>query len=308
MKRILVTGGAGFIGSAVIPELKAHDYEVFVVDNLSFGNRDLLNIPDTHFFEDDILDKPRMREIFQEVRPDSVVHLAAIHFIPYCNAHPYEAANINIMGTLNLLDAIRETGGVDRFFFASTAAVYPVYDHATPETHATGPLDIYGLTKYTGERLCREFHLETGIDTIICRFFNAFGPNETNPHVIPVIQEQINAGNRTIMLGNLEPKRDFIHTYDMARAARMLLEQFKGGVDVFNLGRGIEYSVRELVEAFERQIGEKITILQDPERIRPSDRMHLLADVSKLKAHTGWEPTIGLDEGIKTLIRIPVNE
>lgn len=308
MKKILVTGGAGFIGSAVISELQATDYEVFVIDDLSFGNRAHIDLPDACFFEDSILNKSRLREIFEEVKPDAVVHLAAIHFIPYCNEHPYEAANINIMGTINLLDIIRETESVQKVFFASTAAVYPISDDAVKEDHATGPLDIYGLTKYTGERLLREFHLDTGTATVICRFFNAFGPNETNPHVIPEIQEQINVGERTIMLGNLEPKRDFIHTHDMARAVRMLLEQFEEGLDVFNLGRGIEYSIKEVVEAFERQIGEPVTILQDPNRVRKSDRLHLLADISKLTAFTGWEPQIGLDEGIKTLIRIPVND
>jgi len=149
--------------------------------------------------------------------------------------------------------------------------------------------------------LSREFHLETGVSTIVCRFFNAFGPNETNPHLIPEIQKQINLGMRTIQLGNLDPKRDFIHTYDMARAVIALMNS-NIDHDIFNLGRGIEYSVREIVESFERELGESITIEQDPERIRKTDRMHLLADVSKLKSAIGWEPEWGIDQGVKTLI------
>ena len=137
---------------------------------------------------------------------------------------------------------------------------------------------------------------------MICRFFNAFGPNETNPHLIPEIQQQVNDGKRTINLGNLTPKRDFIHTSDMARAVRMLMTADGQGINTFNLGRGIEYSVTEIVEAFERQLGEKITIEQEQSRIRKTERMHLLADVSKLKAETGWEPEWGIDEGIATLI------
>jgi UDP-glucose 4-epimerase len=119
--------------------------------------------------------------------------------------------------------------------------------------------------------------------------------------LIPEIQQQINSGKRTIQLGNLEPKRDFIHTYDMARAVISLLKsdiQF----DVFNLGRGIEYSVREIVEAFERELGEEISIEQDPDRMRKTDRMHLLANVSKLKSAIGWEPEWNIDQGVKTLI------
>ena len=303
MKKIIITGGAGFIGSAVIKHFQEFNYEIFVIDNLSFGNRNFINIDDKYFFKEDILNKAKMMEIFNQVQPEFVIHLAAIHFIPYCNQHPYESANINIQGTMNILDAAENAKSVNKLFFASTAATYPIYDHAVTEKHKTGPLDIYGLSKLTGEHLLNEFYLKTKIPTVICRFFNAFGPNETNPHLIPEIQNQINAEKRTISLGNLTPKRDFIHTYDMARAVRLLMEKEIHGIDTFNLGRGIEYSVTEIVEAFERQLGEKIIIEQEQSRIRKTERMHLLADVSKLKATTGWEPEWTIDEGIKTLIK-----
>lgn len=301
MSKILVTGGAGFIGSAVIKLFNELNHEIFVIDNLSFGNRDFIDIDNNHFFEEDILNASKVSSIINKIKPDSIVHLAAIHFIPYCNKHPYESSNINITGTINILNAAKEAG-VKQVFFASTAAVYPIYDEAVSETNTTGPMDIYGLSKLTGEHLCNEFHLETGIPTIICRFFNAFGPNETNPHLIPEIQDQINAGKRTINLGNLTPKRDFIHTSDMATAVKTLLDKVKEGIHVYNLGRGIEYSVTDIVDAFERQIGEKITIEVEQARVRKTERMHLLADVSKLKT-LGWEPKIGIDEGIKTLIK-----
>ncbi|HAE30647.1 MAG TPA: nucleoside-diphosphate sugar epimerase [Flavobacteriales bacterium] len=300
-KKIVVTGGAGFIGSALIKHLIEDGHEIFVIDNLSFGNRDFVDVDNDHFFECDILDRGRIHSLLADVNPDWVIHLAAIHFIPYCNEHPFEAADINIRGTINVIDACKQLENLKRFFFASTAAVYPISDDAVHEEHPLCPLDIYGLTKLAGERLSHEFHLETGVSTIVCRFFNAFGPNETNPHLIPEIQKQINLGMRTIQLGNLDPKRDFIHTYDMARAVIALMNS-NIDHDIFNLGRGIEYSVREIVESFERELGESITIEQDPERIRKTDRMHLLADVSKLKSAIGWEPEWGIDQGVKTLI------
>ncbi|HNR47832.1 MAG TPA: GDP-mannose 4,6-dehydratase [Bacteroidia bacterium] len=301
MKRILVTGGAGFIGSAVIAHLQRAGHEIFVIDNLSFGNRQFINVDDKHFFNADILDENRMDEIIGSIRPNIIIHLAAIHFIPYCNQHPYESSNINIRGTIHILKAARKYKP-EKVFFASTAAVYPIYDNAVNETFATGPMDIYGLSKLTGEHLCNEFHLQSQIPVVVCRFFNAFGPNETNPHLIPEIQKQVLEGKRKIQLGNLTPKRDFIHTFDMAAAVETLLTQVKEGIHTFNLGRGIEYSVTEIVDAFSKAIGEKIEIEVDPARVRKVERQHLLADVSKLKS-LGWEPKIGIEEGIKTLVQ-----
>lgn len=301
-KRILVTGGAGFIGSAIINQLQSAGQEIFVLDNLSFGNKSFISIPDDHFFETDIRDRETVFQIVQKIQPDSILHLAAIHFIPYCNQHPFEAADINIRGTMNVLDAAKATGTVKQLFFASTAAVYPIYDEAISENFELKPLDIYGITKLAGERLCHEFHLATGIPAIICRFFNAFGPNETNPHLIPEIQQQINEGKRSLHLGNLDPRRDFIHTADMAAAIEALLEKFNSGIDYFNLGRGVEYSVKEVVAAFETELNEKLEIQTDPSRVRKVERMHLLANIDKLKSFTGWKPRISLEEGIRTLI------
>src|ERR1700739_342564 len=300
--KVLVTGGAGFIGSAIIPELQKQIHEIVVVDDLSFGNRKFINIPDAHFFQLSILEKQKLKDTINTISPDYVIHLAAIHFIPYCNEHPFLSADINITGTLNLLDALENCNSIKKILFASTAAVYPITEAAMPETLPPGASDIYGLSKVAGEHLCNEFYLKTNIPTVICRFFNAFGLNETNPHLIPEIQRQVNSGNRKIKLGNLAPKRDYIHTTDMARAVTMLTQKFNNGIDTFNIARGIEYSVTEIVEAFEKNLGEKIQIETDPARVRKTDRLHLLADISKLKKYTGWEPLMSLEEGIKELL------
>lgn len=301
-KKVLITGGAGFIGSALFRELSAQGNEVFVLDDLSFGRRELVPIDDNHFHRVDIRHRSGVMEVFSAVRPDQVLHLAAVHFIPYCNEHPVEAADINITGTINVLDACAMAGTVHQVFVASTAAVYPITDGAIAEDHPFGPLDIYGITKLATERLASEFHHRTGTPVIIGRFFNAFGPNETNPHLIPEIQKQVRAGSRTLRLGNLDPKRDFIHTEDMSRAMSALLNAGLQGVETFNIGRGIEYSVREIVEAFARQLGEPLGIEVDAARVRKVERMHLLADVSKLRRITGWEPRWTIDEGVATLL------
>jgi UDP-glucose 4-epimerase len=302
MKKILVTGGAGFIGSAVVAQLQRAGHDVFVIDNLSFGNRKFIEVDDAHFFCEDILNRNAVANILNQVQPQWVIHLAAIHFIPYCNQHPFQSSDINIRGTMHVLEAAAALPSLEKVFFASTAAVYPITDPAITEDTVPAPMDIYGLSKLAGERLCHGFHLQTGKPVIVCRFFNAFGPNETNPHLIPEIEKQVKEGKRTIALGNLTPKRDFIHTYDMANALEMLLNTFNHGFDVFNLGRGIEYAVTEIVESFERALGEKIHIEVDQARVRKVERMHLLANVDKLKKFTGWSPEWGIDQGITNLL------
>ena len=302
-KRVLITGGAGFIGSALVKFLAEKGHQVYVVDDLSFGRRELAAVADERFLRMDIRDSAGMQRAFEAIRPQWVLHLAAVHFIPYCNQHPALAADININGTISVLDAAAANASVEQVFVASTAAVYPIVGGALGEAHPTGPLDIYGTTKLACERIARDFHGTTGKPTIVGRFFNAFGPNETNPHLIPEIQRQVLAGARTLRLGNLDPKRDFIHTEDMGRAMEALLEAGVNGFDTFNIGRGIEYSVREIVEAFARQLGEPLAIEVDPARVRKVERMHLLADVSKLKARTGWAPRWDIDEGVATLLR-----
>ncbi len=301
-KRVLITGGAGFIGSALGAQLVSKGHEVHVVDDLSFGRRQLAPVPDECFHLVDIRDRAAVRTTVERIAPQWTLHLAAVHFIPYCNAHPIEATDINICGTINVLDACGAVPGCEQVFVASTAAVYPIADHAVGEGHDTGPMDIYGVTKLATERLAGEFQMRSGIPTIIGRFFNAFGPNETNPHLIPEIQRHVLAGARTLKLGNLDPKRDFIHTHDMACAMDALLNAGLKGLEVFNIGRGIEYSVREVVEAFERQLGEPLKIEVDPARVRKVERMHLLADVSKLERVTGWKAQWDLDQGIRTLL------
>lgn len=302
MQKVVVTGGAGFIGSAIVPRLQESNFDVYVIDNLSFGSRNFINIEDDKFFEIDIRNAEALKKVMNEISPEIIIHLAAIHFIPYCNQHPFESSDINIRGTINVLEAAKRCENLKKVFFASTAAVYPICDEGVSEEHTSLPLDIYGLSKLTGEHLMQKFHCETGLDVIVCRFFNAFGPQETNPHLIPEIEKQLKEGKRKIELGNLTPKRDFIHTYDMANAVLKLITLDNVKYDVFNLGRGIEYSVTEIVEAFERILKEKIEIIVAPERVRKVERMHLLANVDKLKSATGWEPKWTIDQGIKDLI------
>jgi len=303
MKRILVTGGAGFIGSHLVKKFLELNYHVLVIDDLSFGKRDLLPLFDEklEFVKGNITDKAVLANALKKFKPEIVVHLAAVHFVPYCIDHPVRTSEVNIVGTRNLLECCRKVRP-EVLFFASSAAVYPISDEVSDENSSVGPIDIYGLTKVVGEDLARLFYRESEVKTIVARLFNVYGPNETNPHVIPEIVGQLKSGSREIELGNLSPKRDYVHVQDVVDAIMALLEKSKRRFDIFNVGSGREYSVSEIIEQCKQVIGEELGIRQSKNRMRKSERMHLLADITKIQQATGWSPKIGLGDGLQGLL------
>ena len=305
MARTLVTGGVGFIGSHLVKRLISLNHDVLVIDNLSFGKRE--SIPQTSgnlsFVDGDIADRKLLTELIDGFRPEIVVHLAAIHFIPYCNENPVKAVETNILGTRYLLEACK-LSRPDTFVFASSAAVYGISDSKLSEEDLPEPNDIYGFSKLTGEDLCRLFHLETGVRTIIGRLSNVYGAGETNAHVIPEIIKQLIEGKADIELGNIEPKRDFINVKDVAEAFIALLNDYKGDFGIFNIGSGKEYSVREILEICERIIGSEIRAKSTKSRIRKTDRMHLLSDVGKIMRETSWRPKINIEDGLRELLHL----
>ena len=190
-------------------------------------------------------------------------------------------------------------------FFASTAAVYPIADDPNPETREPAPSDIYGITKLSGEDLAELFQRRTGIRTVVGRLFNAYGPHETNPHVIPEIIAQLRAGQRELRLGNVLPRRDFIHVTDLAHAIVLLLHTATPPFAIFNIGTGEEYSITEILAFCEQILGEHIMVKPDPTRFRKTERMHLRADSSKLRNLTGWRPRMTMSAGLRDLLQAP---
>lgn len=297
---VLVTGGAGFIGSHVAKQLDTVGASVLAIDNCFAGSESL--VPDGVRFEQVDIRSDELESVVRDFDPDAIVHLAAIHYIPYCNANPEETFQVNVMGTRNLLSAAREVSNLETVVFASSAAVYPPREEANTESSQTGPMDIYGETKLVGEDLAELFQKQTGVPTAATRLFNVYGPNETNEHLIPAILTQIRDGKREIELGNLTPKRDFIHVSDVATAITTLVKEFDGSFRTYNIGTGTEYSVREVVTKTSEALGEEIEIAQDDQRVRESDRPHLKADNSRLCEEFSWEPEVDFVSGLRELL------
>jgi len=297
-RHVLVTGGAGFIGSHLSRHLIERGATVHVIDDLAAGREEY--VPKKGEFDVVDIRSDECRKIIRDTDPDEIVHLAARHYIPFCNANPEETYNVNVMGTRNLLEVAQEVD-LDRFVFASTGAVYPPDRAVHTENDSVGPDDIYGRTKLVGEDLVRFFHHESGVASVSVRLFNTYGPNETNEHLIPAILEQIEDSSRELELGNLSPRRDFIHVSDVTRAIVRILETVNDGYQTYNIGSGAAHSVQEVVELTAEALGEPLRIAQDEDRVRESDRPHLEADISRAKARLDWEPQVDFVEGLREL-------
>ena len=301
MSRVFVTGGAGFVGGPLCRTLKAGGHEVIVYDNLFNGRRE--NVEGFDLVQGDIRDQDLLRRTLDAFAPAAVYHLAAIHFIPYCNAHPAEAVDVNTRGTASLLEVLK-ADPPERVIAISTAAVYAPSDTAHREEDHPGPIDIYGCSKLFAEGLLELYRRETGRAAVTVRLFNVYGLQDTNPHVLPDILDQVRAGKREIELGNLSPKRDYIHTDDVASGLFSLLDfDAGGGYHCVNLGTGSEVSVTELVEAVSRCLGTEIRIRSTAARQRKVERPHLLADISRIGRATGWRPRYDLARGMEKTLR-----
>lgn len=306
-RKALITGGAGFVGSALTRLLAAHDWDVLVYDSLNPGKRAFLpeDAPNVTLEVGDILDEPSLTRVLQGFAPEVVFHLAAIHYIPYCNAHPLETIRVNVEGTEAVFRACR-AAGVPRVVFASTAAVYPARPGPLHESLPPGPLDIYGYTKLFGEQLAEWHQKQTGSTVAIARLFNVYGPRETNPHLISQLLEQLVEGSDELLVGNVGPKRDYVYVDDIARGIYELgtvAVADKNTLLCANIGTGREFSVGEVLEALQEITGRRVTVVQDAARMRASDRPNLQSDPSTLRGLVGWAPDTDFRVGLAELYR-----
>lgn len=304
----VVTGAAGFLGSHVVEQLLRKQIPVIGVDSLAGGRWQFLapfaDNPLFQFACVDIRDEAALTELFRRERPSTVVHLAALHFIPAAMRNPGLAVSLNVHGTQTLLSACRESK-VERFWFSSTADVYKASEQAHHESGAIGPFNIYGVTKWMGEQLVQlESSIRPECHFVIGRLFNLYGPHETNPHILPEVINQIRSSNGSVVLrlGNVTPKRDLVPIVDAARAVIEVLEKSGPGVTTVNVGTGVSVSVQEVVERIATILERPIRIEIDPAKVRAVERNHLQADVGALRKLIGWAPHGDLTRGLRELL------
>ncbi len=299
-KKVLVTGGAGFIGSTLVRRLLKERADVIVLDNFRSGSLNNLKEVEKQItiINGTILDK-NLDKIFKDNKVDFVFNLAALPYIPDSYKIPHEFFEVNSLGTLNVVMSAVKTG-VKRVLQYSSSEVYGTAKQLPMnEDHPTLPHSTYAVSKLAADRVCFTLFHEKKAPVVILRQFNTYGPRETHPYIIPIAMSQLSKSSK-INLGNIKARRDFVYVEDSADAAVRLIKH--NGIDgqVFNCGSSKDCSIEFLVNKIGEIMGHKrIYIKVEKSRLRPLDVQVLGADYSKLNKVTGWNPKINIEEGLK---------
>jgi len=299
--RVCVTGGCGFIGVHLVERLLHEGHKVQVLDNFAVAGPERLGEhPNLQVVQVDVRDQETMLSTLMDYPSEAIFHLAALHFIPYCNENPVETLDVNVAGTQNVVRGALKSG-VSRLILASSAAVYTPQSSACIEDEHPGPVDAYGFSKWMAELVMRDMVNSAPIKALSARLFNVYGPLETNPHVIPHILEQLKVDG-PIDLGNLDSKRDYVFTEDVVDGLMCLLDASQTESQIFNLGTGSAYSVREILQVLEKLLGRSIEVRSRSDLLRKQDRPLLLADPSRIKGQTSWQAAFNLESGLRQLL------
>jgi UDP-glucose 4-epimerase len=291
--RAIVTGGAGFIGSHVVEALLARGDEVTVIDDFSNGKHE--NVPDgVRIVEEDI--RQGLHDVFADVRPEVCFHLAAQVDVRVSVDRPNLDASVNVLGTIEVLEAAREHE--TQVVFSSTGgAIYGECDGPAPETSERRPLAPYGVSKLAGEEYLAAFNRLYGTRHVALRYGNVYGPRQ-DPHgeagVVAIFFGKLAENEPPRIFGDGSQTRDYVYAGDVARATVAAAGQDGG---VFNVGTGQETSVVELYDACRRVAGSKLDAEPAPARLGELQRSVL--DVSLAERELGWQPEVSLEEGLR---------
>ncbi len=297
MKKILITGGAGFIGSHLTDKLIGLGYEVVIIDNLSTGSKTNLN-KKAKFYKVDIQDK-KISGIFAKEKPEIVFHYAAQISVRDSVGDPIEDAKINILGSLNILENCKKYKVKKIIFSSSGGSIYGETDvFPTSETAKEVPLSPYAIAKLSVEKYLYFYYKYFGLDFISLRFANVYGPRQNSKGeagVIAIFCDKMIAEQKVYINGSGNQTRDFVFVEDVARAGVLALE--KNEVGIFNLGTDKETDINTIFIKLKKLLNSNCQELHAPKQPGESERSCL--DFSKIQNHLGWSPEYSLDEGLE---------
>ena len=298
-KRVLVTGGAGFIGSEVVSQLLTNGYFVTILDNFSSGKKQYLPKSNKKLkvIKGDIRDKKSVKKAVTD--QEVVIHLAALPFIPDSFYYPGDFFDVNTNGSINMLWNSIKSRSVETFVHISTSEVYgSAQTVSMNENHPTTPHSTYAVSKLAGDRAAFTLHKENGFPAVIIRPFNSYGPRFTEPYIIPEIMSQILNNSKEIILGNVNTARDFTYVQDTASAIIKSIIEKKANGEIINVGSGTEISILNLAKKILKIAKKKSKIKYDESRERPYDVNRLNCNNKKAKKILKWSPKISMDEGL----------
>lgn len=298
--KVLVTGGAGFIGSHVVDQYLDNGYEVVIVDDLSTGRISNLN-PGAKFYQLDIR-SPQLERIFEKERPDFVNHHAAQMDVRRSVVEPLFDADVNILGSINLIECARRYD-VQRFVYISTGgAVYGEPEYLPcDEQHPINPICQYGASKHTVEHYLYMYHQNYGLAYTVLRYPNVYGPRQ-DPHgeagVVAIFTGQMLSGEQVVINGDGEQKRDFVHVADCAKANLLAISIENNGI--FNIGSCIGTTVNQVFTTLKELTAYPLEPVYGPAKLGETREIYL--DASKANQTLNWKPELGLKQGLKSTV------
>ena len=300
-KEILVTGGCGFIGSEIVKQLSLLGANVTIIDNLSSGKEKYIQgFSNVELITADLLDDHAIESVVKD--KEYIINNAALPFIPDSYYMPKKFFDVNVNATISLALAVIKEKKAKRFVHISSSEIYGTARY-TPmdENHQTTPQSTYAVSKLAGERVVFTMHKEHNLPAVIIRPFNSFGPNITQPYIIPEIIRQMEK-NDVIKLGNLNAKRDLTYVTDTARG--IILSLVKEGVigEVINIGSQRSFSIKDLVSLISEIMNKKVSVEVDPSRFRPYDVDTLICNYERATKLLGWKPEITVKEGLEKTV------
>jgi len=298
--KVLVTGGAGFIGSHIVDRLIQEGHDVVVVDNLSTGKRKNIN-RDAHFYKMDILNS-RIEKIFKKEKPDLISHHAAQMDVRRSVADPIFDAQVNVLGLLNLLENAVRYGTKKVIFASSGGAVYGEQQvFPAPETHPLHPVSPYGISKLAGEHYLYYYQQVAGLNYVALRYANVYGPRQDpfgEAGVVAIFSQKTLMNDQPIINGNGKQTRDYVFVEDVVEAHMAVIEKSIKGI--FNVGTGKETSVNQLFRHLVDISGAKVKEVYGPEK--RGEQIRSVLDYAKIKKATEWEPKVELYDGLKMTV------
>jgi GDP-4-dehydro-6-deoxy-D-mannose reductase len=311
MRRVLVTGVTGFAGSHLVDYmLTRNDCEIFGIQRWRSPLENVLHFKDQiTMVECDLRDASSTRDTLERMRPDWIFHLAAQSFVPTSWSAPTESLTTNVLGQLNIFEAVRRIGLQCRIQIACSSEEYGmVYADELPirETNPLRPLSPYAVSKVAQDMLAYQYWMSWKVDSVRTRGFNHEGPRRGPVFVASDFAKQIADIEKglkppVLHVGNLEARRDFTDVRDMVRGYWLALEKCESG-EVYNLCSGKDYSIQRVLDLLLGMTKAKIEVRQDRMRLRPSDVPVLLGDRTKFTQATGWEPVIPFEQTLQDML------